>query len=170
MVKILEEYTGERGDGDILTETWVNLLVSMTDLNSEHVERLEDSNKGITKYRLSENLLSTLNKTAVELQVFVERAAGLIEERTRLHGGSKRYTFTLSKRDLESPSAKRSMEGNAEKSGIGSSYLTEICFTIPALSSGGGGIVIIPNIYFARYTRRTPGSTIGRPATSLPLP
>ena len=83
MVKILEEYTGEHGDGGISTETWVNLLVSMTDLNSEHVERLEDSNKGITKYRLSENLLSTLNKTAVELQVFVERAAGLIEERTR---------------------------------------------------------------------------------------
>ena len=83
MVKILEEYTGEHGDGGISTETWVNLLVSMTDLNSEHVERLEDSNKSITKYRLSENLLSTLNKTAVELQVFVERAAGLIQEQTR---------------------------------------------------------------------------------------
>ena len=83
MIKILEEYTGETVDGGISTESWVNLLVTMPELGSENVERVEDKNKGITKYRLLESFMSSVNKTAVELQVFVERAAGLLEERTR---------------------------------------------------------------------------------------
>ncbi|KIJ93555.1 hypothetical protein K443DRAFT_69065, partial [Laccaria amethystina LaAM-08-1] len=83
MVRLMEEYTGETIDNSISTDAWVRLLATMADLESEHVERIEDPNKGVTRYRLSENLLATLNRITVELQVFVERAAGLIEERVR---------------------------------------------------------------------------------------
>ena len=83
MIKLMEEYTGEKIGNDISTESWVNILSTMTDLESDHVERMEDRNKGITKYRLSQNLLATLNRTTVELQIFVERAADLIEERSQ---------------------------------------------------------------------------------------
>lgn len=92
MMKILEEYMGETIDRGIATESWVNLLVTMAELESKHVERVEDSNKGVTKYRLSKDLLATIDKTTVELQVFVERAAGLIEEWTRY--------FTVDPKDM----------------------------------------------------------------------
>ena len=49
MTKLMEEYVGEMGN-DISTEAWVNLLATMSELESDHVERLEDANKGITKY------------------------------------------------------------------------------------------------------------------------
>ena len=80
MIKLMEEYTGEKIGNDISTESWVNILSTVTDLECNHVERMEDRNKGITKYRLSQNLLAMLNRTSVELQIFVERATNLIEE------------------------------------------------------------------------------------------
>ena len=83
MIRIMEEYTGETIGNDISMQAWVNLLATMPELEPEHVERIKDHNKGITKYRLSESLLATLSRITVELQVFVERAARLIEERTR---------------------------------------------------------------------------------------
>jgi len=80
MIRIMEEYTGETIGNDISMQAWVNLLATMPDLEPEHVERIKDCNKGITKYQLSESLLATLSRITVELQVFVERAARLIEE------------------------------------------------------------------------------------------
>lgn len=47
------------------------------------MERIEDPNKGTTKYKLSNEFLEGLIKISTELQVFVEKAASLIEERTR---------------------------------------------------------------------------------------
>jgi len=83
MIRIMEEYTGETIGNDISMQAWVNLLATMPELEPKHVKRIKDRNKGITKYRLSESLLATLSRITMELQVFVERAARLIEERTR---------------------------------------------------------------------------------------
>ena len=65
------------------TEAWVNILVTKDDLEPELVERIEDPNKGTTKYKLSNEFLEGLIKISTELQVFVEKAASLIEEQTR---------------------------------------------------------------------------------------
>ena len=81
MAKLLEEYTGESTGNELSTETAVTLLVTMIDLDTDNIEKIEDPSRSISKYRLSENLLENLQKTAVELQVFVEKAALLLEER-----------------------------------------------------------------------------------------
>ena len=78
---LLEEYTGETSGNELSTEMAVTLLVTMVDLEVDNIERVEDPNRSTTKYRLSESLLENLLKTTVELQMFVERAAGLLEER-----------------------------------------------------------------------------------------
>ena len=81
MASLLEEYTGETSGNELSTETSVTLLVTMMDLEAHDIEKMEDPNRGTTKYRLSEALLGNLSKTTVELQLFVEKAAGLLEER-----------------------------------------------------------------------------------------
>lgn len=80
MAKLLEEYTGETSSNELSTETSVTLLVTMIDLEMDNIEKIEDLNRGVTKYRLSGSLLESLQKTVIELQVFVEKAALLLEE------------------------------------------------------------------------------------------
>ena len=81
MAHLLEEYTGGLNGNDLTTETAVTLLVTMTDLDGETVERIDDLNRGTTKYKLTGDLMDNLRKTMTELQLFIERAAGLLEER-----------------------------------------------------------------------------------------
>ena len=81
IARLLEQYTGERSGNELPTETSVTLLATLDDLDVENIERLEDPNRGTTKYRLSEDFFESLRKTTVELQLFIERAAGLLEER-----------------------------------------------------------------------------------------
>ena len=83
MAKLMEQYSGEEDGTDLSTEAWVTLLATKDDLEPELIERVEDLNKGITKYKLSDDFLEELSKTSTELQVFVEKAARLLQERTR---------------------------------------------------------------------------------------
>ena len=83
MAKLLDEYMTEANGSSLSTEATVVLLVTMDDLEPEHVLRVEDRNRGTTKYKLSDSLLEDLSKTAVELQVFVEKASSYLEERTQ---------------------------------------------------------------------------------------
>lgn len=83
MAKLLDEYMTETNGNSLSTEATVVLLVTMDDLEPEHVALVEDRNKGTTKYKLAENLLADLSKMAIELQVFIEKASGFLEERTR---------------------------------------------------------------------------------------
>ena len=83
MAKLMEQYSGEEDNTNLSTEAWVTLLATKDDLEPELVERVEDLNKGITKYKLSDDFLENLHKASTELQVFVEKAAELLEERTR---------------------------------------------------------------------------------------
>ena len=83
MAKLIAQYCGEEDSDELSTEAWVKILVTKDDLEPELVERMEDPNKGTTKYKLSDEFLEGLIKISTELQVFVEKAAGLIEERTR---------------------------------------------------------------------------------------
>lgn len=80
MAKLLEEYTREASGNELSTETSVTLLVTMVDLEADNIETVEDPNRATTKYKLSESLLEKLGKTTIELQLFVEQAAGLLEE------------------------------------------------------------------------------------------
>lgn len=80
MARLLEEYTGETNSSNLSMETAVTLMVTMTELEAENIEKVEDPNRSTTKYRLSENLLESLGKAMVELQLFIEKAAGLLEE------------------------------------------------------------------------------------------
>jgi len=82
MVKFMEQYSGEEDSDDLSTEAWVMLLVTKDELEPELIKKSEDLNKGIMKYKLSNEFLEYLSKVSTELQVFVEKAAGLIEERT----------------------------------------------------------------------------------------
>jgi len=81
MTKLMEQHSGEEDSDDLSTEAWVTLLVTKDELEPELIEKLEDLNKGITKYKLSNEFLEYLSKVLTELQLFVEKAAGLIEER-----------------------------------------------------------------------------------------
>ena len=83
MAKLMEQYRGEEDNADLSTEAWVTLLATKDDLEIDFIERVEDANKGITKYKLSDEFLVELIKISTELQVFIEKAVGLIEERTR---------------------------------------------------------------------------------------
>ena len=80
MAGLLEEYTGETSDSESSTETSVALFVTMIDLEADNIETVEDLNRGTTKYKLLDSLMENLHKTTVELQLFVERAAGLLGE------------------------------------------------------------------------------------------
>ena len=81
MASLLMEYMGEASNRELPTETTVTLLVTMIDLETENVEKIEDPNRSTSKYRLSSSLLETLQQAVVELQVFIEKAASLLEER-----------------------------------------------------------------------------------------
>ena len=83
IANLLDEYMSEANGSSLSTEATVVLLVTMDDLEPEHIVIVEDRSKGTTKYRLSDSLLDDLSKTAVELQVFVEKASTYLEERTR---------------------------------------------------------------------------------------
>lgn len=104
MARLLEQYTGETSSNELSTETSVTLLVTMVDLEADNIEKIEDPNRSTTKYRLSETLLENLSKTTVELQLFVERAAGLLEERD-VHFTVDPHAFVYLKRDHESTAA-----------------------------------------------------------------
>jgi hypothetical protein len=81
MARLLEEYTGETNGNELSTETSVTLLVTVVELDSDDIEKVDDPNRDTTKYKLTEDLFDKLRKTTVELQEFVERAAGLLEDR-----------------------------------------------------------------------------------------
>ena len=81
MASLLEEYTGETNSDELSTETLVTLLVTLDDLEPDNIERIENPNRSLTKYKLATEFLENLTRTTVELQLFVERAAGLLEER-----------------------------------------------------------------------------------------
>lgn len=83
MAKLLDEYMSEVNDSSLSTEATVILLVTLDDLESEHITTVEDRNKGTTKYKLSDDLFEGLSRTTVELQVYVERASSFIDERSR---------------------------------------------------------------------------------------
>ena len=83
MAKLMEQYNGEEDGEALSTEAWVTILVTKDNLETELIEKVEDLNKGITKYKFSDEFVEVLSKVSTELQVFVEKAAGLIEERTR---------------------------------------------------------------------------------------
>ena len=83
MAKHLEEYMTEVDGSSLSTEATVVLLVTMDELEPEHVVIIENQNKGTTKYKLVDSLLDDLSRTTVELQVFIEKASGFIDERTR---------------------------------------------------------------------------------------
>ena len=83
MVKLLEEYMTEVNGSSLSTEATVGLLVNMDELEAEHVVIVENRNKGTTKYKLVDSLLDDLSRTTVELQVFIEKASGFMDERTR---------------------------------------------------------------------------------------
>jgi len=83
MAKLLDEYMTETSGNDLSTEATVILLVTMGELEQEHIVTVENRNKGTTKYKLADHLLESLNRTTVELQIFVEKASGFIEERSR---------------------------------------------------------------------------------------
>ena len=83
MAKLMEQYSGEEDGAALSTEAWVTILVTKDDLETELIEKVEDLNKGVTKYKFSDEFVEVLSKVSTELQVFVEKAAGLIEERTR---------------------------------------------------------------------------------------
>ena len=82
MAKLLEEYMTEINGNSLSMEATVVLLVTMDELKPDHIMTIENRNKGTTKYKLVNSLLDDLSKTAVELQVFVEKASSLIEERS----------------------------------------------------------------------------------------
>ena len=82
MAKLIAPYCGEEDSDELSTEAWVNILVTKDDLEPELVERMEDLNKGTTKYKLSNEFLEGLIRILTELQVLVEKAASLIEEWT----------------------------------------------------------------------------------------
>ncbi|EDR00751.1 uncharacterized protein LACBIDRAFT_333841 [Laccaria bicolor S238N-H82] len=83
MAKLIAQYSGEDENDELSTESWVNILITKDELEAELVEKVEDPNKGITKYKLSDDFLEGLIKISTELQIFVEKAAGLIEEWTQ---------------------------------------------------------------------------------------
>ena len=83
MAKLLEEYMTEASGDSISTEATVILLVTMTELEPELIVIVKNRNKGMTKYKLVDHLLDDLSRTTVELQIFVEKAAGFIEERSQ---------------------------------------------------------------------------------------
>ena len=84
MAKLLNEYLTEQlGDSSLSTEATIILLVTMQDLEAEHITIVEDRNRGTTKYKLSDDLLEDLSRITVELQVYVEKAANFIDERSR---------------------------------------------------------------------------------------
>jgi len=53
----------------------------MINLTEDNIEKVEDPNRSMTKYKLEESLMDNLHKTTIELQEFIERAADLLEER-----------------------------------------------------------------------------------------
>lgn len=83
MAKLLNEYMSETGSSNLSMEATVVLLVTRDELEPEHIVTVENRNKGTTKYKLADNLLKDLSRTAVELQVFVEKASSFLEERSR---------------------------------------------------------------------------------------
>ena len=83
MAKLMEQYSGEEDGTNLSTEARVTLLATKDDLEPELIEKMEDPNKGITKYKLSDEFFEDFSKASTELQIFVEKAAGLLEERTR---------------------------------------------------------------------------------------
>lgn len=83
MAKLMEQYSGEDDGAALSTESWITILITKEDLETELIEKVEDPNKGITKYKFRDEFLEELSKVSTELQVFVEKAARLIEERTR---------------------------------------------------------------------------------------
>ena len=83
MAKLLNEYMTEASGNSLSTEATVVLLVTLDELEPEHIVTVENRNKGTTKYKLADSLLEDLSRTAVELQVFVEKASSFLEERSR---------------------------------------------------------------------------------------
>ena len=83
MAKLLEEYTTETSGSNLSTEATVILLVTMDELEPDHIVVAENRNKGTTKYKLVDHFIDDLSRTSAELQIFVEKAAGFIEERSQ---------------------------------------------------------------------------------------
>jgi len=78
MARLLEEYTGGTDGNELSTETTVTILVTIVDLVGDNIEKVEDPNRSMTKYKLKEGLMDNLRKTTIELQEFIERARSLL--------------------------------------------------------------------------------------------
>jgi len=78
MARLLEEYTGGTDGNELSTEMTVTILVTIVDLVGDNIEKVEDPNRSMTKYKLEEGLMDNLRKTTIELQEFIERARSLL--------------------------------------------------------------------------------------------
>ena len=86
MAKLIREYSGEADDlevSSIPTQVNVGLVLDMSELSEEMVvDRGLVRDKGLPRYQLDALNLDRITTVVTEQQIFLERAAGLITERT----------------------------------------------------------------------------------------
>ncbi|KIK05316.1 hypothetical protein K443DRAFT_91526, partial [Laccaria amethystina LaAM-08-1] len=89
MARLIKEYSGEAGEADNLdaagipTRTNVNLVLGDNDLTTHMiVDRGPDADQRLPRYHLTALHLDRITTVVTEQQIFLERAAGLITERT----------------------------------------------------------------------------------------
>ena len=86
MAKLVREYSGDADyleASSIPTETNINLFLEMSELEPETiVDRGPDRDRGLPRYHLDTLTLDRIAVVVTEQQIFLERAAGLITERT----------------------------------------------------------------------------------------
>jgi len=93
MAKLLNESMMEQvNNSSLSTEATIIIFVTIDNLEPEHIVTVKNRNKGTMKYSLANTFLKDLSRTAMELQVFVEKASRRAD--SALHGRPKRHLTT----------------------------------------------------------------------------
>jgi hypothetical protein len=86
MARLLREYSGEGGEleaSSVPTKTNVDLILGVSELTPHMiVDRGPEGDQRLPRYHLATLHLDRMSTVITELQIFVERAAGIIMERT----------------------------------------------------------------------------------------
>ena len=94
MYSLIFEYNKEQGD-NLSMAAEVSWILQKPSLKPEHIEKVGDDSDPYAAVRLVNSELQPILHVVTELQVFLDRMAQLIEERTTIFRVDPRETMTL---------------------------------------------------------------------------
>ena len=94
MYSLILEYNKEQGD-NLSMAAEVSWILQKPSLKPEHIEKVGDDSDPYAAVRLVDSELQPILRVVTELQVFLDRMAQLIEERTTIFRVDPRETMTL---------------------------------------------------------------------------